>query len=106
MAKNYHSEARKVAGFDTSVITPISEDQKEYLKEYSKRLNDKDLSNNPKASENLKYFAHVMLSNANRFKHLAEVTEGEDDLSVKVRTNYEDVAEANWLAYQDFADYA
>jgi hypothetical protein len=44
---NVHTEARKIKGFDTNIITPMTTEEKEYLVEYSARTHDKDITNNP-----------------------------------------------------------
>jgi len=44
---NVHEQAREVKGFDTSIITLMTEEEKAYLVEYSARTHDEDPLNNP-----------------------------------------------------------
>jgi hypothetical protein len=82
----------------------MTEEEKEYLKDYHSRVDDTNIFNNPTAVENLKYFSHQMLENANHFKDIAESIEPKTDISKKMKKNFEDVAEANWLAYIDITE--
>jgi hypothetical protein len=96
---NYNTEARKVTGFNTSVIPKVSREDREYLADYNRRSDDKDLLNNPTSKENKRYFRIVMLTNANRFATKAKYTPSLFGILRKMKLNYEDVAEANYLAY-------
>ena len=102
--RDYNKEAREVKGFDTSVIKAMTEEEKAYLEDYNRRVSDDNLLNNPTANENLKYFSHQMLFNANHFKSVAENIEGDGEMSKRMRKNFEDVAEANWNAYIDIIE--
>lgn len=101
------AEAREVAGFDCSVIPAMTDEQKAYLADYRKRVNDDDKSNDPQANEDMKKFAHVVLETANHFKDLSDALdpEGKEAIYKKVDLNFEDQAEANYLRYLELKSF-
>lgn len=95
---NIIKNAKKVRGFDTSVIPSLNKTQKEYIADYQRRLKERNPATFPTHSDYLIYFKYIMLKNANRFKNKSNRIKYIPWLS-KVRKNYEDMAEANYNKY-------
>ena len=93
--RDYHKEARQVIGFNVDIIPAMTKKEREYLDDYNARVEDKNPLNNPTSKENKRYFSLTMLSNANYFAKKSKSLWAFG----KVKKNYQDTAQANYLAY-------
>lgn len=94
--QDFGQEARKVKGFDVSVIEDMTQEELDFLTNFKADFNLPQ-------EENYKFMALSQKYAANSFKKMAEEFNAISETEKKVDLNYEDQAETHWKGYLYFS---